>query len=54
MKFRIDWPEYYDREGPQEILALDGSVIDSKKLIGMRIIGVTEDNFYGLIIEVEE
>jgi hypothetical protein len=54
MKINIDWPEYYDRKGPQEVLTLDGSLVDPKDLVGMKIVGVVEDSFFGLILEVEE
>ena len=54
MKLRVDWRECYDREGPQEVFTLDGSLIDPKDLVGMRIVGVVEDSFFGLIFEVEE
>ena len=54
MKLRIDWREYYDREGPQEIFDLGGRLIGFKELIGKRILDVVEDDFFGLIFEVEE
>jgi hypothetical protein len=54
MKFRVDWREYYDCEGPQTVRDLNDTTIEVSRLIGKRIIDITQDNYFGLIFEVEE
>ena len=54
MKFRVDWQEYYDREGPQTVMDLNDTPINLAQLIGKRITGILRDDYFGLIFEVEE